>query len=87
VRGDVRDDSGLAGSVRHMSRCPTQVSGLGHRMTGRRASLGHLDLSAHPGASMFDRLTRSRVLRVSRLEQIEDVLRARCRPKREESMI
>ena len=87
VRGDVRDDPGLAGSVRGMPRCPTQVPGRGHGLAGRRASLGHLDLATHPGASMLDRLTRSWVLRLSRLEQVKDVLRARCRPKREELVI
>jgi hypothetical protein len=56
-------------------------------MAGRRASLGHLDLATHPGASMLDRLTRSWVLRLSRLEQVKDVLRARCRPKSEELVI
>jgi hypothetical protein len=70
VRGDVRDDPGLASSVRGMPCCPTQVSGRGHCMAGRRASLGHPHLATHPGASMLDRLTRSWVLRLSRLEQV-----------------
>src|ERR1700746_2457963 len=65
VRGDVRDGPGLASSVRGMPCCPTQVSGRGHCMAGRRASLGHLDLATHPGAGMLDCLTRSRVLRLS----------------------
>jgi hypothetical protein len=87
VRGDVRDDSGLASSVRGMPCCPTQVSGRGHCTAGRRASLGHLHLATHPGASMLDRLTRSWVFRLSRLEQVKDMLRARCRPKSEELVI
>src|SRR4051812_38582815 len=45
VRGDVRDDPGLAGGVGGMPRRPTQISGRGHRMAGRRASLGHLHLA------------------------------------------
>jgi hypothetical protein len=80
VRGDVRDDPRLASSVRGMPCCPTQVAGRGVRMAGRCASLGHRDLATHPGASMLDRLTRSWVLRLSRLEEVKDVLRARCRP-------
>src|SRR5262249_7651121 len=87
VRGDVCDGRGLAGSVRGMPCCPTQLSGRGHCMAGRRASLGHRDLATHPGAGPLDRLTRSRVLRLSRLEEVKDVLRARCRPQGEELVI
>jgi hypothetical protein len=87
VRGDVRDCPGLAGSVRGMPCRPAQVSGRGHGVAGRRASLGHLDLATHPGAGMLDRLTRSWVLRPSRFEEVKDVLRARCRPKSEELVI
>jgi hypothetical protein len=56
-------------------------------MAGRRASLDHLDLATHPGAGMLNRLTRSWVLRLSRLEQVKDVLRARCRPKSQKLVI
>jgi hypothetical protein len=87
VRGYVRDDRGLAGSVRGMPCCPTQVSGRGHCMAGCRASLGHLDLATHPAASMLDRLTRSWVFRLSRLEQAKHVCRARCRPESEELVV
>src|ERR1700716_1432165 len=80
VRGDVCDGCGLAGSVSGMARCPTQVSGRCHRMATRRASLGHRDLAANPSAGLLNRLTPSRVVRTSRLEPVEDVLRARCRP-------
>ena len=45
------------------------------------------DPAPHPGASVLDRLTRSCVLRLSRLEQVKDVLRARGRPKSEELVI
>src|SRR2546421_5662033 len=83
VRGDVCDGRGLAGSVRGMPCCPTQVSGRGVCMAGRRASLAHGDLAAHPGAGLVDRLTRSLVLRLSRLEEVKDVLRARRRPQSE----
>ena len=87
VRGDVRDDRGLAGSVRGVPRCPTQVSGRAHCMAARRASLGHLDLATRPGTRLLDRLTRSRVLRLNRLKEVKDVLRAGCRPQGEEMMI
>src|SRR5436190_12098820 len=56
-------------------------------MATRRASLGHRDLAAHPGAGLLNRLTRSRVLGPSRLEPVEDVLRARCCPQGEELVI
>jgi hypothetical protein len=59
VRGDVRNDPGLASSVSGMPCCPTQVSGRRHCIAGRRSSMGHLDLPTHPAASMLDRLTRS----------------------------
>jgi hypothetical protein len=36
---------------------------------------------------MLDCLTGSWVLRLSRLEEVKDVLRARCRPKSEELVI
>src|SRR6476620_4320308 len=87
VRGDVSDGPGLASSVRGMPCCPTQVSGRAHCMAGRRASLGHRDLATHPGAGLLDRLARSRVLRLSRLEEVKDVLRAQCRPQGEELVI
>ena len=43
--------------------------------------------STDPGASLTNRLTRSRVLRPSRLEPVEDVLRARCHPQGEELVV
>lgn len=36
---------------------------------------------------MLNRLTRPWILRLSRLEEVKDVLRARCRPKSEEMVI
>jgi hypothetical protein len=87
VRGDVCDSPGLASGVRGIPCCPTQVPGRAHCMAGRRASLHHLDLTTHPGAGVLDRFTWSWVLRLNRLEQMKDVLRARRRPKIEEMMI
>src|SRR5437867_5832172 len=60
VRGDVCDGRGLAGSVRGMPCCPTQVSGRGVCMAGRRASPGHRDLATHPCPSLLNCVTRPR---------------------------
>jgi hypothetical protein len=87
MRGDVRDGSGLARSVGGMPCCSTQVSGRAHCMAARRTSLSHRDLPTHPSAGMLDRLTRSWVLWLSRLEKVKNVLCARCRPKSEEMVI
>ncbi len=87
VCGDVRDGPGLASSVRGMPCSPTQVSGRAHCMAARRASLHHLDLPTHPSAGMLDRLARSRVLRLSQLEHVKDVFRARCRPQSQKLVI
>jgi hypothetical protein len=87
VRGDVCDGPGLASSVRGVPCGPAQVSGRAHCMAARHASLGHLDLATRPGACTLDRLTGSWVLRLSRLEEVKDMFRARCRPKSEEMVI
>jgi hypothetical protein len=63
---------------------PTQVSGRTQRMAARRASLGHLHLATHPGAGMLDRLTRSWVLRLSRLEEVKDAPRTMPPVQRED---
>jgi len=70
-----------------MPRCPSKVSGRTHGMAARRTSLHHRDLTTHPGAGVLDRFAWSRVIRLSRLEQVKDVLRARRRPKSQEMMI
>src|SRR5579859_1059180 len=87
VRGDVCDGPGLAGRIRGMPWCPAQVSGRAHCVAARRPSLSHCDLATHPGASLLDRLTRPQVLGLSRLEEVKDVLRARCRPQSEQMVI
>src|SRR5256886_5555076 len=87
VRGDVCDGPGLASSVRGMPCCPTQVSGRAHCMAARRASLGHRDLAACPCPSLLNCVTRPRVRGLRRLEEVKDVLRARCRPQGEELVI
>jgi len=87
VRGDVCDDPGLASSVCGMPCCAAKVSGRAHRMAARCPSLHHRDLTTHPGAGVLDRFAWSRVIRLSRLEKVEDVLCARGRPKSEEMVI
>jgi len=87
VRGDVRDGPGLARSVGGMPCRSTQVSGRAHCLAARRASLGHRDLAQHPSAGVLDRLTRSWVLWLSRLEKVKNVLCARSRPQSEEMVI
>jgi hypothetical protein len=52
-----------------------------------RTGLRHRDLAMRPGADLLDRLTRSRVLRLSRLEEVKDVFRARSRPQGKELVI
>jgi hypothetical protein len=87
VRGDVCGGSGLASRVRGMPCRATQVSGRAHRVAARRPSRGHRDLAAHPGADMLYRLAWPWVRGLRRLEEVKDVLRARCRPKSEEMVI
>src|SRR5258706_9673642 len=70
-----------------MACCPTKVSGRAHCMAARRASLHHRGLTPHPGAGALDRFTWLRVVRLSRLEQVKDVLCAQRRPRSDEMMI
>jgi hypothetical protein len=65
----------------------TQRSCRSHGTATRRAGLRHRDLAARPSAGLRDRLTRSRVLRLRLLEELKDVLRARCRPQGEQLMV
>src|SRR5206468_5249938 len=78
---------GLAGSVRGMPCCPTQVSGRGVCMAGRRAGLSPRDLTLRPGTPEVDHPTWTVVLRPCLLEVVEHVLRAVSRPHREKTMI
>ena len=78
---------GLAGSVRGMPCCPTQVSGRGVCMAGRRAGLSPRDLTPRPGTPEVDRPTWTVVLRPCLLEVVQHVLRAVSRPHREKTMI
>jgi hypothetical protein len=78
---------GLAGSVRGMPCCPTQVPGRGICMARRRAGLSPRDLTPRPGTPEVDRPTWMVVLRPCLLELVQHVLRAVSRPPREKTMI
>jgi hypothetical protein len=78
---------GLAGRIRGMPCCPTQVSGRGVGMAGCCAGLCPRDLTARPGAPEFDRPTWTVILGPHPLEQVQHVLRAVSRPDREQVMI
>src|SRR5439155_23000494 len=62
---------GLTGRVRGMPRWSTEVPGRGICMPGRRASLGHGDLTPRPGAPKVDRASRTVVLGPCLLEVVE----------------
>ena len=81
------DRRGLAGSVRGMPCCSTQVPGRGVCMAGRRAGLRPRDLTPRPGTPEVDRPTRTVVRRPRLLEVVQHVLRAVSRPHREKAMI
>ena len=78
---------GLARGVRGMPCCPTQVSGRGVGMAGRRAGLCPRALTARPGTPEGDRPTWTVVFRPCLLEVVQDVLRAVSRPHPEKMMI
>ena len=78
---------GLAGSVRGMPCRPTQVSGRGVGMAGRRAGLSPPDLTPRPGTREVDRPTRTLVPRPCLLEVMQHVLRAVSRPDRQKAVI
>jgi len=87
VRGDVCDGRGLAGRAPGVPCCPAQVSGRGACMP---AAVRAWDIVISPR-------TQARACSIawrdrgssgpSRLEQVKDVLRARCRPQGEELVI
>jgi hypothetical protein len=65
--------------IRGMACCPALAAAIAWPPAVR--AWDHCDLATQPGAGLLNRLTRSWVLRPSRLEPVEDVLRARCRPQ------
>src|SRR5438128_1021500 len=76
-----------AGSVCGMPCCPTQVSGRGVRMAGRRAGLSPRDLPPRPGTPAVDRPTWTVVLRPCLLEVVQHVLRAVSCPDGQKAVI
>ena len=78
---------GLAGSVRSMPGCTTQVSRRGVGVAGRGAGFCPRDLTPRPGTSEVDCPTWTIVLRPGLFEVVQDVLRAVSRPHRETTMI
>jgi hypothetical protein len=87
VGGHMAHRRGLAGGVRSMPCCPTQVSGRGVRMAGPRAGLSPRDLTPRPGTPEVNRPMWTVVLRPCLLEVVQHVLRAVSRPHREKTMI
>jgi hypothetical protein len=87
VRGDVRYRRSLTGSIRGMARRSAQIPSRTHRMAGRRAGLGHRDLSAHPCPSLLNCVTWPGVFGLRLLEEVQDVLRTRGRPQSEKVMV
>ena len=86
MRGNMGDDSGLAGGERGVSGSPSQGPGGTHGVTTRGARLHHRELPSRPSAHTLDGLSRSRVRRLSRLEDVEDVLRTRCGPQSQKAV-
>ena len=78
---------GLAGSVRSMPSCPTQVRGCGVCMAARRASLPPRDLTPRLGTPEVERPTWTVVSRPCLLEVVQHVFCAVSRPDREKAMI
>ena len=87
VRGDVRDAGGLAGRVGSPPSGSTQLPGRAHGVAARRARPHHRQVAARPGPPCLDRLTWARVVGTHGLEGVEHVLRAGCRPQREEVVV
>jgi hypothetical protein len=78
---------GLAGGVRGVPCCPTQVSRGGVRMAARSAGVPPGDLASRPRTPKVDRTSRTIVPGLGLLEVVEHVLRAVSRPDRQEVMI
>jgi hypothetical protein len=77
----------LAGSVRGVSRCPTQVSGRRVRVAGCSAGHRPRDVAPCPRTPEVDRSTWPVVIRPHLLEMVQHVVRAVSRPAGETMMI
>ena len=87
VCGDVRHRCGLAGSERRVPSSSTQLSSGSHGVASRRTGLRHLDLAARPGPDLLDRVAGPWIRRLFRLEEVQNVLCARCRPQSQDPMV
>ena len=56
-------------------------------MAGRRTGLRHLDLAARPGPDLLDRVAGPWIRGLFRLEEVQNVLCAPCRPQSQEPMV
>jgi hypothetical protein len=87
VRGDVRHRRRLAGGERGVPSSSAQLSSGSHGMTGRRTGLRHPDLTARPGANLIDRVAGPWIRGLLGLEEVQNVLCARCCPQSQEPMV
>jgi len=78
---------GLAGSVRGMPRCPTQISGRSVCVAGRCAGFYPPDLAPRPGPPEVDCPPWSVVLGPCLLEVVQHVLGAVSRPDCQKAVI
>ena len=84
---NVCDQRGLSRSVGSMASRPAQFSCGTIGVTPRFTGLRHRNFATRPCTSLVNSLTRALVRRASRLEEMYDMLRARCGPQGEELMI
>jgi len=77
----------LAGRIRGVPGGSAQLSCRRHGVATRRAGLRHPDLAARPGPDLLDRETGPRVRGLHRLEEMQNVLRARGSPQSQEPMV
>ena len=81
------DAGGLAGRVGSPPRGTAQLPGGTHGVAAGRAGPHHRQVAAGPGPAGLDRLAGSQVVGAHRLEGVEHVLGAGCRPQREEVVV
>lgn len=85
--GDMRDRCRLAGSICGVPSGSAQLSCRSHGMATRRSGLRHPDLAARPCPNLLDRLAGPRVRGLHRLEEVQNVLRARGSPDSQQPMV
>jgi hypothetical protein len=87
VRGDVRHRRCLTSSKCSMARRSIQVPGGCVGMAGGSSGLGHPDLAARPRPSLLNGVSWPRIGGSLRLEEMQNVLRAQCRPQGKKLMV